>query len=294
MMSIALSMMVFTAALLPHASANTRMPGRMFWEDSREVVRAAAPMWHFGRPGGSVRFLPILQKVLALLTPYLEIMLPVRGSPRQWQKPNGAASDNGVLGALKTGCAKQGDWKGENTPGNYMPTYYTQNFCTNDNSWRITYYLYFSHDSGHRYDWEWVSVIWKKDNNDEDNWYRAAIKTSFHKTSKMSDWGKIQNTINGWDDRFDQNAKDRDHAKVYVGSFHHAMFLDRYTTFGTLGADELEFRSDDWYYLPLWDNDLIDGLTLPDFTYKGDLVGQEAASTPHHMHDSDKICNDRK
>lgn len=86
MMSIALSMMVFTAALLPHASANTRMPGRMFWEDPREVVRAAAPMWHFGRPGGSVSFLPILQKVLALLTPYLEIMLPVRGSPRQWQK----------------------------------------------------------------------------------------------------------------------------------------------------------------------------------------------------------------
>ena len=66
-----------------------------------------------------------------------------------------------------------------------------------------------------------------------------------------------------WDDRFDQNGKDRDHAKVYVGSFRHAMFLDRYTGLATLGADELEFRSNDWFFLPMWDNELIDGLTLP-------------------------------
>lgn len=66
-----------------------------------------------------------------------------------------------------------------------------------------------------------------------------------------------------WDDRFEDKGEDRDHAKVYVGSFKHAMFLTKYTGLGTLGADDLEFRSNDWYYLPNFDNELIDGLTLP-------------------------------
>lgn len=54
MKSVAFCISAFTAALLPYVSANTRLPGSMFWEDPAEVVRAAAPMWHFGRPGGSV------------------------------------------------------------------------------------------------------------------------------------------------------------------------------------------------------------------------------------------------
>ena len=45
------------------------------------------------------------------------------------------------------------------------------------------------------------------------------------------------------------------------------MFLDKYTGLGTLGADELEFRSNDWFFLPNFDNELIDGLTLPGKTY---------------------------
>ncbi|KAL8663029.1 MAG: hypothetical protein Q9168_008163, partial [Polycauliona sp. 1 TL-2023] len=43
------------AALLPSVMANTRIPGHEFWDDPQGVVAAAAPMWHFGRPGGSVR-----------------------------------------------------------------------------------------------------------------------------------------------------------------------------------------------------------------------------------------------
>lgn len=39
--------LTFFVALLPDTSANTRMPGRMFWEDPQEVVRAMSPMWHF-------------------------------------------------------------------------------------------------------------------------------------------------------------------------------------------------------------------------------------------------------
>lgn len=68
-------------------------------------------------------------------------------------------------------------------------------------------------------------------------------------------------TDDRWDDRLDQNGKDRDHAKVYVGSFKHAMFLTRYT--GSYGLDDKEWRSNDWYFIPVRDNELIDGLTLP-------------------------------
>ncbi|KAI4170337.1 MAG: hypothetical protein LQ346_008874 [Caloplaca aetnensis] len=231
------------AALVPYVAANTRIPGRMFWENPQEVVRAAAPMWHFGRPGGS------------------KACYPSEAVHADGSKPNGNIGSGARLGALNDGCAKQGDWKGTNTPGAYMPTYYTFNYCQGDNTWRVTYYLYFSHDATHRYDWEWVSVLWKQDQDGRDNWYRAALKTSFHKKPKMTTWGNIQNTINGWDDRLDQNGKDRDHAKVYVGSFKHAMFLTRYT--GSYGLDDKEWRSNDWYFIPVRDNELIDGLTLP-------------------------------
>lgn len=56
----------------------------------------------------------------------------------------------------------------------------------------------------------------------------------------------------------DQDAKDRNHAKVYVGAFHHAMFTTRKTSndnAGTLPGDE--FRSNDWFLLP-WDTTVQD------------------------------------
>ncbi|KAL8926571.1 MAG: hypothetical protein Q9208_002898 [Pyrenodesmia sp. 3 TL-2023] len=88
-----------------------------------------------------------------------------------------------------------------------------------------------------------------------------------------------------WDDRFDQNGIDRDHAKVYVGSFKHAMFLTRYT-FALGGQGDKEWRSNDWFFIPMRDNELIDGLTIPDFNYV------DAASTPRHMHENGNICRD--
>ena len=61
----------------------------------------------------------------------------------------------------------------------------------------------------------------------------------------------------------DFNVRDRDHPKVFVGAFHHAMFLETYTALSTLGIDDDEFRSNDWYFMPVFPDALLDGLKLP-------------------------------
>lgn len=109
-----------------------------------------------------------------------------------------------------------------------------------------------------------------------------------------------------WDDRFDQNGIDRDHAKVYVGSFKHAMFLTRYTFGPAGGQGDQEWRSNDWFFIPARDNELIDGLTIPGETTSptkvpdgnktrlnlADFDYGDAASTPHHMHENGNVCKD--
>ncbi|KAL8895253.1 MAG: hypothetical protein Q9207_008244, partial [Kuettlingeria erythrocarpa] len=107
---------------------------------------------------------------------------------------------------------------------------------------------YAEQDATHRDNMELVSVLWKQDQDGSDNWYHAALKPSFEKKAKI------------WDDRFDPNGKDRDHSKMYVGSFKHAMFLTRFTRL--YGLDDLERRSNDWYFIPVRENEIIDGLTL--------------------------------
>jgi hypothetical protein len=42
-------------------------------------------------------------------------------------------------------CNDLGEWKGVRTSGNPFPTYYTVKYYPGDNSWRITYSLYFKH-----------------------------------------------------------------------------------------------------------------------------------------------------
>ena len=130
--------------------------------------------------------------------------------------------------------------------------------------------------------------MWKKDPGDGDKWYRDTLIMSFHDTTHKKAWAEIQNTVNGYvlplslnktshfltgpcllnslhslEDQMDQGKSDRNHAKIYVGAFKHAMFDDRYTGDDALTAQTMEFRSNDWYYLPLWNEDLSDGSKLP-------------------------------
>lgn len=64
-------------------------------------------------------------------------------------------------------------------------------------------------------------------------------------------WDQIQNTFDeGHAD--EQDGRDKDHPKIYVGWAKHAMFSQKNTGFNdrlSQGCGR-EYRSDDWYYMP--------------------------------------------
>ena len=62
-------------------------------------------------------------------------------------------------------------------------------------------------------------------------------------------WGSIQNTFD-YNNLNEQNGKNKDGAKIYVGWGKHAMFSQRNTGFNDEAAQGCgrEFRSGDWWY----------------------------------------------
>lgn len=61
----------------------------------------------------------------------------------------------------------------------------------------------------------------------------------------------------------DDSGKYRKHPKVYAGFFKHANFFNKKTNINIMGADQDEFRSNDWFFLPQ-EKDLVDGRVIPD------------------------------
>jgi hypothetical protein len=66
----------------------------------------------------------------------------VNGVQTNGNEPGG---DLCVLANLPSGCQDPGTWNGANTQGSDFPTYYTAKYCSGDNTWRISYNLYFRH-----------------------------------------------------------------------------------------------------------------------------------------------------
>ncbi|KAF2835784.1 hypothetical protein M501DRAFT_997443 [Patellaria atrata CBS 101060] len=225
------------------AYANTPISGKILQQNQHTAARAGAPMWHFARPHGYVS------------------CYPTKATNAKGDGPNpGTSQDNGIWWNLSKGCPDPGTWNGVNTPGKFMPTYWTATWCGDSSTWRYTYFLYFSHDSGHTHDWEYVSTVWAKTDAARDLWTRRALIRSFHKGSRHENWGDIQNTVDNWEDHLTQGKRNADHPKVYVGAFRHAMFTTRRTVIDTLASSEDdEFRSNDWVYLPGPSSDFIWG-----------------------------------
>ncbi|KAF8539942.1 hypothetical protein BDD12DRAFT_735900 [Trichophaea hybrida] len=237
----------------------------MFTDDPAQAARQSAPFWFFGR---SLNRVPC----------YPESAITSNGGPNP-----GTAVPLGPNPGEN--CPSPGSWTGAYSPGNPFPTYFAVKYCSGDDSWRINYNLYFSHDGmgsiGHRHDWEWVAAIWKKCDGSSDQWCRNRLVRSFHKSDKNNDWSGIQNTINGKDEIRNLGDKNKHHPLIYVGAFKHAMFDTRKTSTNVLGADELEFRSNDWWYFS--QDNLIDGNMVNRNWDFG-----EAKSTP--MSVSDGLC----
>lgn len=70
----------------------------------------------------------------------------------------------------------------------------------------------------------------------------------FNSSYMHDNWDTVQNTIN-YDNIDEQDGKDKDGAKIYVGWGKHAMFADRNTAWNdefSQGCGR-EFRSRDWW-----------------------------------------------
>ena len=64
-------------------------------------------------------------------------------------------------------------------------------------------------------------------------------------------WDGIQNTFNE-DNAAEQDGKNKDHPKIYVGWGKHAIFSTRNTGWNDVTSQGCgrEFRSGDWFYIP--------------------------------------------
>lgn len=70
----------------------------------------------------------------------------------------------------------------------------------------------------------------------------------FNSSYMHDNWSTVQNTIN-YDNIDEQDGRDKDGAKIYVGWGKHAMFADRNTNWNDLFSQGCgrEFRSRDWW-----------------------------------------------
>lgn len=201
--------------------------------EGKEIAYASRPLWHFGQSQSRAPCYPTWA-----LTP----------DGKQ------AGVNPGPWSDASSGCPHPGPY-GLSNP---FPTYYTVSYC-GDDELRVVYNLYFQKDGwsntlislGHMHDWERIIVIWRRTGG---QWTRRELLKSFHSGYMHDNWKDVQNTFN--DDNWnEQDGKDKDHAKIYVGWGKHAMFSTRNTGWNDAVSQGCgrEFRSRDWWYSPTRD-----------------------------------------
>ncbi|KAI5789698.1 hypothetical protein DFH27DRAFT_614318 [Peziza echinospora] len=236
--STLLGLAVLAGEMLGQVRANTPLDDTfvqndLLYNNGREIAWASRPMWHFGESRDNKPCYPS-----AALTPD-----GLQHGVNPTLYPNAAE-----------GCPDPGPRGGGANP---FPTYFTVTSC-DPNELRVAYHLYFVKDGwsdaviakGHMHDWERIIVTWKR-NPATKFWTRTNLLKSAHSGYMEDSWGGIQNTF---DEALtsEQNGKDKDHPKIYVGWGKHAMFSQRNTAFNdriSQGCGR-EFRSDDWWYMP--------------------------------------------
>jgi hypothetical protein len=151
----------------------------------------------------------------------------------------GNAPDNCNILELNHNCPEQPGQDGSNNQveAHTFPTYYVVRNCPDD-TWRVAYDVYFTkvcfakrkvskrenlrfltvlsfQDTGHRNDWEWAVVIWRRWNEgDSSKFVRWGVKLEQDGDHAWVEWDKIPNTINEFvhapqRERVSQNAKER-------------------------------------------------------------------------------------
>lgn len=118
--------------------------------------------------------------------------LPSEAKVNGQQNP-GNAPDNCNIGKLNNHCPAQPDWKGADTPLWSFPTYYDHRRCS-QTEFRTAYNVYFTKDTGHRHDIEWVIVVWGTNDNGK-TFYRNRMIFEQDGNHPSKQWGDIQNTF---------------------------------------------------------------------------------------------------
>ena len=174
------------------------------------------------------------------------------------QQTNGNPTTLCTINALSKGCLHQIPWSGQfNTKGNQVATYFSMDYCSGDNSWRVTYNLYFRHDASHESDWEWVSVIWKQDSHDG-TWFTEGIMMEQDGQNAYYSWGNLNTFWDNGDMLSGTIGRGANHPKIYVDKWHHAMFPDPYggNKDNCATAGRFRFRMNDWYMFDLENGNL--------------------------------------
>ncbi|KAI9720864.1 MAG: hypothetical protein M1812_002703 [Candelaria pacifica] len=159
-----------------------------------------------------------------------------------------------------------GQYKGPFTKGEPFPVYFSVVWC--GVQWKINYSLYYTHDVGHKHDWESVTVTFSEWPKGSNKWYRDSVYASQHSGKEENKWWEIQ-TVNMRGDDMDVRPIDglnKLHAKIYVGMWHQAMYFAKGSgpwseAQALTNGKKYEAKGDDYWYLPV-ESDMIKSGTL--------------------------------
>lgn len=104
-----------------------------------------------------------------------------------------------------------------------FPVYVDGAFCPGDNSWRITYSLYYPKDMTHRHDWERVVVVFTKGTTGGGDWWeRKAFILAQHSGFNTLPWS----STTSHDDPYSSSptrGNNGAHPRVFMGLYKHAV-----------------------------------------------------------------------
>ncbi|KAI9778758.1 MAG: hypothetical protein M1835_004838 [Candelina submexicana] len=186
-------------------------------------------------------------------------------------------------------CRNPSHYEGPFTKADPFPVYFSVVWCGLKGEWRINYDLYFSHDVGHKNDWESVTMTFHEHVPGSNIFYRDYVMLSQHSKKVQKAYKDVQsvNMVDGDNDVRPLDGRNKLHPKVYVGTWHHSMYFDGAhkadRSLALTNGEEYELRGDDWWYLPV-ESDIIKSGTLDAYKHQYGSADSDPAKI------RDEIC----
>ncbi|KAJ2982201.1 hypothetical protein NQ176_g1548 [Zarea fungicola] len=212
-------------AILATVAANDSYDANYFISFPSDAAQSASPQWNL--PTGTC--LPGFARI-------------------NGGQNGGNAPDNCNIGKLNNHCTPQPQWNGPNTQMSSFPTYWDLRRCS-QTEFRIAYNIYFTKDTGHRHDIEWIIMVFNSGDGGR-TFSRSRVIFEQDGSHPSKNWGDVQNTFYNENDQLNLGQKNLNHARIFVGKWHHSMHDDRYTQFKNTCPpnSRSDFRTDDFYF----------------------------------------------